>query len=77
MYLVMKIDWFFQFIFQIKNLKIQWNCIQWICYFQLIIITHIIYTLKILTDLYFTKQKIKIKNGFVRVAYSVLVVKIY
>ena len=26
MYLVMKIDWFFQFIFQIKNLKTQWIC---------------------------------------------------
>ena len=24
MYLVMKIDWFFQFISQIKNFKIQW-----------------------------------------------------
>ena len=24
MYLVITIDWFFQFIFQIKNLKIQW-----------------------------------------------------
>ena len=35
------------------------------------------YTLKILTDLCFTKQKIKIKNGFVKVVYSVLVVKMY
>ena len=35
------------------------------------------YTLKILTDLCFTKQKMKIKNGFVKVVYSVLVVKIY
>ena len=34
-------------------------------------------TLKILTDLCFTKQEIKTKNGFVRVVYSVLVVKIY
>ena len=31
--------------------------------------------LKILTDFCFTKQKIKIKNGFVKVVYSVLVVK--
>ena len=30
---------------------------------------------KILTDLCFTKQKIKTKNGFVRVVYSVLVMK--
>ena len=37
-------------------------------------INHIICTLKILTDLYFTKQKIKTKNGFVRVVYSVLAV---
>ena len=35
------------------------------------------YTLKILTDLCFTKEKIKTKNGFVRVVYSVLVVKMY
>ena len=35
------------------------------------------YILTILTDLCFTKQKIKIKNGFVKVVNSVLVVKIY
>ena len=33
-------------------------------------------TSKTLTDLCFTKQKIKIKNGFVRVVYSVLVATI-
>ena len=33
-------------------------------------------TSKILTDLCFTKQKIKIKSGFVEVIYSVLVVKV-
>ena len=33
-------------------------------------------TSKILTDLCFTKQKIKIKSGFVEVVYSVLVVKV-
>ena len=38
-------------------------------------INHIICTLKILTDLCFTKRKIKIKNDFVEVVYSVLVVK--
>ena len=32
-------------------------------------------TLKILTHLCFIKQKIKIKNGFVKVVYNVLVVK--
>ena len=32
---------------------------------------------KDLTDLCFTKQKIKIKNGFVKVSYGVLVVKMY
>ena len=34
-------------------------------------------TVKILTDLCFTKQKIKIKNGFVKVIYSVLGAKMY
>ena len=34
------------------------------------------YTLKILRDLCFTQHEIKIKDGFARVAYSVLVVKI-
>ena len=70
MYLVMKIDWFFQFIFQIKNLKTQW-----ICYFQLTMINHIMCTSKILTALCFPKQKMKIKNDFVKVVYSVLVSK--
>ena len=70
MYLVMKINWFFQFISQNKNLKIQW-----IYYFKLIMINHIMHTLKILTDLCFIKQKIKIKNCFVKIVYSVLVVK--
>ena len=37
---------------------------------------NIMYTLKILTDLCFIKQKIKMKNGFVKVVYSVLVAKI-
>ena len=34
-------------------------------------------TSKILTDLYFTKQKVKTKNGFVEAVYSVLVAKMY
>ena len=34
-------------------------------------INHIICTSKILADLCFTRQKIKIKNGFVEVAYNV------
>ena len=38
-------------------------------------INHIMCTSKILTDLCFIKQKIKTKNGFVKVAYSVLVAK--
>ena len=37
---------------------------------------HVMCTFKILTDLCFTKQKIKTKNGFVEVVYSVLVVKV-
>ena len=40
-------------------------------------INHIMYTLKILTDLCFAKQKIKTRNGSVKVVYSVLVVKMY
>ena len=32
---------------------------------------------KILTDLFFTKQKIKTKNTFTKVVYSVLVVKMF
>ena len=38
--------------------------------------SHIMCISKIQTDLCFTKQRIKTKNAFVRVAYSVLVVKI-
>ena len=37
--------------------------------------SHIMYILKILADLCFTKQRVKTKNGFVKAAYSVLVVK--
>ena len=40
-------------------------------------INHIMCTLKILTDVFFAKQKIKTKNIFVRVAYNALVVKMY
>ena len=32
-------------------------------------------TSNILTDLYFTKRKVKTKNGFVEAVYSVLVIK--
>ena len=39
-------------------------------------INHIKGTLKILTDLCFTKQRIKTNNGFVEAIYSVLVIKI-
>ena len=39
-------------------------------------VNRIMCTSKVLTDLSFTKQKIKTKNGFVDVVYSVLVVKI-
>ena len=35
----------------------------------------IAYILKILTDLYSIKQKIRVKNIFARIVYSVLVVK--
>ena len=42
----------------------------------LIMINHIMCTSKVLTDLCFTNQKIKTKNGFVRVVYRVLVTKV-
>ena len=67
----MKMSYFFRFMFQIKNLKTQW-----ICCFYLMMINHIMRTSKILTDLYFTKQKIKTKNRFVEIVYSVLVGKV-
>ena len=38
--------------------------------------SHIMCISKILTDLCFTKQRIETKNTFVRVVYSVLVLKI-
>ena len=40
------------------------------------IINHIMCTFNILTDLCFTKQKIKSKTGFVEVVYSVLIGKV-
>ena len=39
------------------------------------IIILIMCTSKVLTDLCFTKQKVKAKNGFVEIVYSVLVNK--
>ena len=70
MCLVIKVGWFFQFMFPIKNLKTQW-----VCCFKLMMINHIISTPKILTDLCFTKQKTKMNKNFGRVVYNVLVVK--
>ena len=55
--LVIKASSFFQFMFQIKNLKTRW-----ICCFQMMMINHIMCTLKISTDLCFTKQNKKQKN---------------
>ena len=40
-------------------------------------ISHIVCISKSLTDLCFTEQRIKTKNTFIRVVYSVLVVKMY
>ena len=70
MCLVIRISWFFQVTFQINNLKTQWIYCSW-----LMTINHIMCRSKFLTDLCFIKRKIKIKNIFVRVVYSVLVVK--
>ena len=55
----------FQSTFQIKILKT-----------PLMVINHIMSMSMTLTDLCFTKHKIKIKNTFAKVAYSVLVVKL-
>ena len=41
------------------------------------LINHIMCISKTLTDLCFTKRKIKTKNAFVKVVYSVLVVKMF
>ena len=40
-------------------------------------ISHIMCRSKILTDLCFTKQKMKTKSTFEKIVYSVLVVKMY
>ena len=69
---VMKMYSPFPFTLQIKNLKIQW-----ICCLYLMEINHIICASKILTDLCFTKQKIKIKITFGKLVYSVLAVNVY
>ena len=63
---------FFQYIFQIKKLKVRW-----ICYLLLMKTNHITCISKILTDLCFIKQKVKTKNTFARVAYSALAVRMY
>ena len=68
-YWVTKMSWFFQFMFQITHLKVQW-----ICCFSLMMINHIC-TSKIMTDLCFEKHKIKTKIGSSKVVYSVLGVK--
>ena len=56
---VMEIGWLFQSAFQIKNIKIQW-----ICCLYLIKTSHTMCISKILTDLCFTKQRIKTKKYF-------------
>ena len=68
--LVMKMSWFIRLLFLSKNLKIQW-----IYYYYMKTVNRIMCTSKILTHLCFIKQKIKIKNGFVKVVYNALVVK--
>ena len=39
--------------------------------------SHIMFTSKVVTDLCFTKQKIKTENTFAKTVYSVLVVEKY
>ena len=69
---VTKTNRLFQSTFQIKKLKTRW-----ICCLQLMKTSHIMCILKILTDLCFTKRRIKTKNDFEKVVYSVLVVRMY
>ena len=64
---VTKIGWFFQSTFTSKF----WKLNGWMKR------SHIMHISKILTDLCFTKQRIKTKNNFAKVVYSVLVVKMY
>ena len=66
----MKTNWFFQYTFQIKNLKTQW-----ICCLQLMKTSHIMCISMILTDACFTRQNIKTNNTFARVVCSALVAK--
>ena len=66
---VIKTSRFFQSTFQIKNVKTRW-----IYYLSLMVINCILCISKILTDLCFTKRKIK-TNTLVKVVCSFLVVK--
>ena len=66
----MKTNCLFQITFQIKNLKTRFCCL------KLMKTSHIICISKIKTDLCLTKQRIKTEKTFVRIACSVLVVKI-
>ena len=59
---VMKTSWFFQFTFQIKNLKTQW-----IYYLQLMKTSYTMCISKTFTDICFTKQKIKTRSTFEKV----------
>ena len=69
---VTKISWLFQFTFQDKNSETRW-----ICCLQLTKTSPIMCTSKILTNLCFTKQKMKTKNTFAKVVHSALVAKMY
>ena len=69
---VTKISWLFQFTFQDKNSETRW-----IYCLQLTKTSPIMCTSKILTNLCFTKQKMKTKNTFAKVVHSALVAKMY
>ena len=68
----MKANWLFQFTFQNQNLKNSMDLL-----LVIMAINRVMRTSKILTDLRFTKRRIKTKYTFVRVAYNGLVVKMY
>ena len=69
---VMKANWLFQFTFQNQHLKNSMDLL-----LVIMAINRVMRTSKILTDLRFTKRRIKTKYTFVRVAYNALVVKMY
>ena len=66
---VMKMSWFFQFIFLIKNLKTLWIY----CFTD--DKSHYVYNQDFNTFMFHKTKTKKIENGFVKVVYSALVMR--